>query len=87
MTCKWAEMVLFINFEVSFAKGDELKDKAKATGGQFRIAYTENSVAYEAKNRHNLPAEIALGDQGPKAAWGAFCKAMKEGRLAGKEVA
>ena len=34
MTCKWAEMVLFINYEVAFAKGDESKTKAKASGGR-----------------------------------------------------
>jgi hypothetical protein len=82
MTCKWAEMVLFINFEVSFAKGDENKQKAKATGGQFRIAYTENDAAYEAKNRHNLPAEIPLGNEGPAKAWEALSTALKQGRKA-----
>jgi hypothetical protein len=81
MTCKWAEMVLFINFEVAFAKGDESKAKAKASGGQVRIAYTENNAAYEAKNRHNLPGEIVLGNEGPKAAWEALTKAIKAGKV------
>ena len=80
MTCKWAEMVLFINFEVQFAKGDATKQKAKATGGQFRIAYTENDAAYEAKNRHNLPPEIMLGNEGPAKAWEALSNALKQGR-------
>jgi len=80
MTCKWAEMVLFINFEVTFAKGDETKQKAKGLGGQFRIAYTENDAAYEAKNRHNLPAEIPLGNEGPAKAWAALSTALKNGR-------
>lgn len=87
MTCKWAEMVLFINFEITFAKGDETKQKAKALGGQFRIAYTENDAAYEAKNRHNLPPEISLGNEGPAKAWAALSNAMKNGRAAGKAVA
>lgn len=87
MTCKWAEMVLFINYEIQFAKGDQSKQKAKATGGQFRVAYTENDAAYEAKNRHNLPPEIALGNGGPAKAWEALSNALKQGRTAVKAVA
>src|SRR3990167_2930712 len=82
MTCRWAELVLFLNFEVSFYKGDETKQKAKASGGQFRIAYTENDAAYEAKNRHNLPPEIPLGNEGPAKAWEALSTALKQGRKA-----
>ena len=80
MLCKWAEMVLFINYEVAFAKEDQSKQKAKATGGQFRIAYTEYDASHEAKNRHNLPHEIELGRDGAKAAWDALSKAIREGR-------
>lgn len=80
MTCKWAEMVLFINFEVAFAKEDQGKAKAKASGGQVRIAYTENDAAYEAKNRHGLPAEIVLGNEGSAKAWAALTAALRTGK-------
>ena len=80
LTHKWADMVLFVNYDVSFAKADQGKAKGKAVGGQVRIIYTEHHAAFDAKNRHNLPAEIDLGQDGPKAAWDALSKAIREGR-------
>lgn len=84
LTHKWADMVLFVNFEVVFGKADEGKAKGKAKGGQNRVAYTEHHAAFDAKNRHNLPAEIELGQQGASHAWAALSTALKNGRKAGK---
>lgn len=84
ITHKWADMVLFGNFEVAFSKSDESKSKAKAKGGQNRVIYTEHHAAFDAKNRHNLPAEIDAGSTGAKSAWESLSKCIREGRLTRK---
>lgn len=76
---RWADMVLFANFEVAFAKGDESARKAKARGGQTRILYTEHHAAFDAKNRDNLPPEIEMGASGQEA-WANLVEAIKIGR-------
>jgi hypothetical protein len=81
---KWADMVLFINYEVAFGKNEETKTKAKAKGGQNRVLYTEHHAAFDAKNCHNLPAEIDLGKESAAQAWDALSTALKNGRKAGK---
>ncbi len=64
-TLRWADMVLFCNYytETSQKSGE----KAKAKGGKERMMYTENGAGYTAKNRHNLPEEIEMGDSGKQA--------------------
>ena len=79
VTHRWADIVLFANYEVAFAKGDDLKRKAKAKGGQSRILYTDHTAAWDAKNRHNLPSEIDMGTSGAEA-WSNFVSAIKAGR-------
>jgi hypothetical protein len=73
---KWADIVMFANYEVSFAAKDESKAKAKAKGGQTRMLYTEHHAAFDAKNRHGLPSEIEMGDSGADA-WNNFKKALQ----------
>lgn len=84
LTHKWADLVLFVNFEVAFGKGEETKQKAKAKGGQHRVAYTEHHAAFDAKNRHGLPPEIDLGHTGAADAWTALSQHLRSGRQAGK---
>jgi len=82
LTHKWADMVLFANYEVAFNKGEQEAKKAKAKGGKARILYTEHEAAFDAKNRHSLPAEIEMGSSGSEA-WSNFVSAMKAGQQKG----
>lgn len=82
VTHKWADMVLFANFDVAVT-GDGEKKKAKARGGKTRSIYTEYDAAFDAKNRHNLPSVIDMGNSGQEA-WGNLVAAIKEGRKTGK---
>ncbi len=74
VTHKWLDMILFGVFE-EFTEKEKGKDKAKATGGQTRLIYTEHHAAYDAGNRHGLPPEIECGDT-PQAAWQSFIDAL-----------
>ena len=80
---KWADLVLFGNFEtlVVTAKGDadKLERKGKAAGGQVRMLYTERHASYDAKNRLGLPEEIEMGNS-PQEAFANFIAAVKSGR-------
>lgn len=76
-THKWADMVLFGNYEVFTT--EKKGAKAKAKGGQRRIAYTEHHAAYDAKNRHGLPPEVDMGESA-KSAWENFVASMKKGK-------
>lgn len=77
LTHRWADIVLFANFEDVVTEKDP-KKKGKASGGQTRILYTQRHAAYDGKNRHGLPSEIEMGDSGADA-WANFLKAMKGG--------
>jgi len=79
LTHKWADMVIFANYEVAFSKGEDTKKKAKAYGGNVRTMYTEYSASYDAKNRHALPEEIPMGASGVEA-WSNLKAAVKAGR-------
>ena len=81
LTHKWADLVLFANFETQVQ--DEKKKKSKGVGGQDRIIYTERHAAWDAKNRHGLPPEISMGNSG-KEAWNNFLQAMQDSRRGGK---
>jgi hypothetical protein len=80
---KWADCVLFGNFEVAYSnikkneKGEEARGKAR--GGQVRMMYTERRAAWDAKNRLGLQTEIEMGNSAPEA-WGNFTAALKAGR-------
>ena len=85
---KWADVVLFGNFEVTVdggKTGDKPK-KGKGAGGQQRMLYAERHASYDAKNRLGLPVEIEMGGSSPEA-WANFVVALKAGRENGKEQA
>lgn len=79
LTHKWADMVLFLNYYVETTPKRE--GRVKGRGGQSRIMHTEYTAAFEAKNRHNLPAEIDMGGSGGEA-WGNLMAAMVASRKA-----
>lgn len=76
LTHKWADAVLFLNFE-TFTEKDGARTKGK--GGQQRIMFTERHAAYDAKHRHGLPPDIILGSS-PAEAFEAFKQAIISGR-------
>lgn len=78
-THKWADVVLFMNFEVVAAKEGS---RMKGRGGQRRVIYTEYDAAYEAKNRFGLPSEIDMGNCGSDA-WANFTSAIKTAKESG----
>ena len=58
--CKeWADMVLFLDYDVIVTMTKD--KKAKASGGK-RVIKTSHSVTYDAKNRFGLPDEMPLDD-------------------------
>lgn len=63
LTKEWADMVLFINYEVYAVKRDGMGNKAQAQGGQ-RKMYTTHHPAYDAKNRFGLPESMPLDYSG-----------------------
>ncbi len=77
-TAKWADAILFGNFDVVV----DSKGKAKGKGTiKRRVMYTERSAAFDAKNRMGLAIEIDMGDS-PDEAWAALAGALKEARAA-----
>lgn len=83
LTAKWADAILFGNFETAVTAVKENKrtgeQKGKGIGGNVRILYTERTAAYDAKNRLGLPPEIEMGES-PEQAWQNFLSALKSGR-------
>jgi hypothetical protein len=82
---KWADAVLFLNFE-TFVNEENAKKKGKATSSQARMLYTERHAAYDAGNRLGLPAELDMGNSGEEA-FNNFKRAMIEARNTNKEAA
>ena len=82
LTHKWADVVLFGNYEV-FVQGGTVGDKAKKgkAAGQQRMLYTERHASYDAKNRLGLPSEIEMGSS-PQEAFKNFTDAIRAGREA-----
>jgi len=78
LTHKWADAVVFVNFE-TFVDQKDPKRKGKASDNQQRIMFTERHAAYDAGNRFGLPTEILLGNNGQEA-WNAFRNALTEAR-------
>jgi hypothetical protein len=78
VAAKWADVILFSNFE-TFVKKEQSKAKGKASGR--RLLYTQRTAAWDAKNRVGLPEQIDMGDA-PGDAFPAFAAAMKEARAA-----
>jgi hypothetical protein len=73
LTSKWADMILFGDFETTVAKEDPKNkiSKAKATEGTQRMLYCQPRAYFEAGNRHGLPEEIDCGNS-PQEAWANF---------------
>ncbi len=46
---------------------------------QVEALLTEYGICHDAKNRHNLPPIISMGESG-KEAWGNFTTALNDGR-------
>jgi hypothetical protein len=76
---KWADCVLFGNFDVTVQTDKADAKRGKGTGGKFRMMYTERSASYDAKNRLGLAPEIEMGNSAAEA-WAAFMTAVKAGR-------
>jgi len=52
---EWVDLLLFVNYK-TFVVDSE--GKKRGVGGRERILYTQHSPSWDAKNRHNLQAEI-----------------------------
>ena len=78
LTKGWADMVLYGEQEIIVKQ--ERGDKApKGKGGQCRVMHTEWEAAFDAKNRHNLPPTISMGENG-KEAWANFISTVQQCR-------
>lgn len=63
LTKEWADMVLFLNYEVNVVNVDgkgATKGKNKAVGNAKRVMHANHSPSFDAKNRHGLPDEMPL---------------------------
>ncbi len=56
MLKEWADLVLFANWKTITVK--DANKKTKAHGGTERVMYTQHRVAWDAKNRFDLPEEL-----------------------------
>jgi hypothetical protein len=81
---RWADMVLFLNYETHVTQVQESKTqkKGKGMGADHRIMYTRRTAAFDAKNRLGLPAEIDMGNSAQEG-WAAFIEAAKQAKEAG----
>lgn len=79
LTYAWSDFVLFADREIVVSR-EKTDRKAKGFGGSARIIQTEYSATADAKNRHNLPAEIDMGLSGQEA-WENLVAAIKAGRI------
>jgi hypothetical protein len=76
-THKWADYVIFQNFDTHVDAGKS--PRPKGLGGTHRVLHTERTAAFDAKNRHGLPARIDCG-AGAAEAWANLTAAMRAGR-------
>jgi hypothetical protein len=53
---RWAKAIIFLNYKIRVIETDERK--TRGMGGDQRMIYTRPHAAYDAKNRHDLAAEI-----------------------------
>ena len=80
LTHKWADAVIFLNYE-TFVDSDRTELRGKGKGGSRRKLYTQRTAAFDAKNRHGLPAEID-GGRSAAEAWLNLATAMKAAKTA-----
>lgn len=76
LTHKWASVIAAGTYKV-FVKDD------KAQGGRDRVIRLRGTAAVVGGNRYGLPDEIACGGS-PKAAFGAFAKALQDAKAKGR---
>ena len=78
VTSKWADAILFGNFEavVNTKRTGDTKGKAVDT---VRVMHTERGPAFDAKNRLGLSAEIEMGASADEA-WANFSAELKNAR-------
>ena len=72
----WADIVLFANRVVN-VETDRNQKKGKADSFTDRVLHTEANPAWDAKNRHNLPPEIPMGESSAEC-YSNFVRALKE---------
>jgi hypothetical protein len=75
---EWVDDCLFANYEVLAHKDGKTK-RVRGVTTQARLVHTERSAAYDAKNRHELPAELHLG-------WAEYWVAVQAGAVASPQV-
>ena len=80
---RWADCVLFGNFEVTLTAVQTNEktgaSRGKGTGSAYRLMFTERHAAYDAKNRLGLAPEIEMGNSAVEA-WTNFMAAVKAGK-------
>ena len=76
---KWADVVLFGNFEVTVQADSAGAKHGKGSGGYQRMMYTTKHAAYDAGNRLGLKDEIEMGNSAAEG-WKNFMEAVKAGR-------
>lgn len=59
---EWADMLLFLNWDVRVATDEQTK-RSRAVGGKKRILRTHHNATADAKNRHGLPETIEVKDK------------------------
>ena len=75
-THRWADLILFCSYDNAAVKGKS--GKAKGRTGE-PMMWTEYSAAYDAKNRHNLPDVIPMGNSGAEA-WNNLKNELAKGK-------
>ena len=78
---KFADLVCFLNFNTTTVGGDMERGTAgTGQGGATRVYHFERTAAFDAKNRHNLPAKM-MGTGNHATDFAEFCRLIKEGEV------
>lgn len=64
---KWVDCILFGNFHTT-VQTDKQTKKTKGIGGYDRVLFTVHRDAFDAKNRHGMPAKIDIPED-PASVW------------------
>lgn len=86
LSYKWADVVLFGNFDTLIIGGEvKIKNSTKGKGSALepdRVLYAQRRAAFDAKNRIGLPAKFNISSESAAAAWTDVMSAIREGRKA-----
>jgi hypothetical protein len=85
VTSKWADAILFGNFQVVVNTRKTSDGKGKAVD-KTRVMFTERGPAFDAKNRMGMPETIEMGNS-PDEAWANFIAALPAARNAATQNA